>query len=84
MSLSVWAKTGSITGIPAYQVDAVDTTGAGDAFLGGLLYAYLHDLNIDETLTAAMTVSTLAILSEQTINPQMSESLLKETILQNI
>ena len=61
-----------------------NATGAGDAFLGGLLYAYLHDLNIDETLTAAMTVSTLAILSEQTINPQMSESLLKETILQNI
>ena len=58
-----------------------NATGAGDAFLGGLLYAYIHGLDIDETLTAAMTVSKLAILSEQTINPDMSESLLKETIL---
>lgn len=70
------------------RVHALDqvanATGAGDAFLGGLLYAYMHNLNIDETLTTAMTVSKLAILSEQTINPQMSESLLKETILQNI
>lgn len=25
---------------PAYEIDPVDTTGAGDCFLGGLLYAY--------------------------------------------
>lgn len=61
-----------------------NATGAGDAFLGGLLYAYMHDLNIEETMATAMTVSTLTILSEQTINPHMSESLLKETMLQNI
>lgn len=61
-----------------------NATGAGDAFLGGILYAYIHDLDIDDTLTTAMTVSTLAILSEQTINPHMSESLLKETIANNI
>lgn len=28
---------------PAYQVEAVDTTGAGDCFLGGLLYAYFSE-----------------------------------------
>lgn len=26
--------------VPAYQVEAVDTTGAGDCFLGGFIYAY--------------------------------------------
>lgn len=60
--------------------EIANATGAGDAFLGGLLYAYMHDLGLDDTLTAAMTASKLAILSEQTINPDMSEALLKETI----
>lgn len=31
---------GNEYGASAYRVDAVDTTGAGDCFLGGLLYAY--------------------------------------------
>lgn len=64
--------------------EVANATGAGDAFLGGLLYAYIHQMDIDETLTTAMAVSKLAVLSEQTINPNMSETLLKETLLQNI
>lgn len=64
--------------------EIANATGAGDAFLGGLLYAYVNHLDIEETLITAMTASKLAILSDQTINPHMSVSLLNETILENI
>ena len=41
-SRSCFYNDGSTVGeIPAYSVDAVDTTGAGDAFIGGLLFQIL-------------------------------------------
>ena len=36
-----WAGKGETISIPAFTVPAVDTTGAGDAFAGGLIYARL-------------------------------------------
>lgn len=58
--------------------EIANATGAGDSFLGALLYAHVHGLSLEETLETAMTVSMLTIQSEQTINPRMSEALLKE------
>ena len=58
--------------------EIANATGAGDAFLGALLYAHVHGLSLEETLETAMTASMLTIQSEQTINPRMSEALLKE------
>lgn len=34
--------------VPGYAVDAVDTTGAGDAFAGGVLYGATHGLALPE------------------------------------
>jgi sugar/nucleoside kinase (ribokinase family) len=36
------ARAGAITHVPAFQVQVVDTTGAGDAFMGGFSYALLQ------------------------------------------
>lgn len=36
-----WAGNGETISIPAFAVEVVDTTGAGDAFAGGLIYARL-------------------------------------------
>ncbi len=58
--------------------EIANATGAGDSFLGALLYAHVHGLSLEKTLETAMTVSMLTIQSEQTINPRMSEALLKE------
>jgi ribokinase len=35
--------SGKIAHVPAFKVNVVDTTGAGDAFMGGLSYALLQD-----------------------------------------
>lgn len=36
-----WAGGGESMSVPAFSVEAVDTTGAGDAFAGGLIFARL-------------------------------------------
>ena len=45
--------------VPAFSVEPVDTTGAGDAFCGGFIYGFIQDLSTAERLrlgcaTAAM------------------------------
>ena len=57
-----------------------NATGAGDSFMGTLLYAHVNGFSFEETLQAAMCVSMLTIQSDATINPQMSEQLLKENL----
>lgn len=58
--------------IPAFRVEAIDTTGAGDAFNGGLVAALAEGKNIWE---AARFASALAALSVQRIGttPSMPE-----------
>ena len=42
--------------------DVVDTTGAGDAFNGGLAYALLNNKSIEEALNLANQVAGLSTL----------------------
>ena len=44
----------------SYQVDVVDTTAAGDAFIGGFASALLRDLEIDEVVKYANACGALA------------------------
>jgi sugar/nucleoside kinase (ribokinase family) len=39
---SLIAGAGGVTHVPAFKVDVVDSTGAGDAFMGGLSYGLLQ------------------------------------------
>lgn len=61
--------------VPAFKVDAVDTTGAGDAFNGGLLAALSKGQDIWE---AARFASALAALSVQRVGTTPSMPTLKE------
>jgi sulfofructose kinase len=45
---------------PAFRVHAVDTTGAGDVFRGGFVYALLHDQRIDEALRTANAAAAVS------------------------
>jgi len=58
---------------PAHNVEVVDTTGAGDAFLSGLLhYLALHEeLNADAMAVAAQW-SALTVSTEGSIPPRFA------------
>jgi sulfofructose kinase len=44
---------------PAYEVDAVDTTGAGDVFRGALCYAVLQEMPLDRALDFSCAAAAL-------------------------
>jgi 2-dehydro-3-deoxygluconokinase len=48
---------------PAFQVDVVDTVGAGDGFAAGLISAHLDGLEIEPALERAAAVGALATTS---------------------
>ncbi len=57
---------------------AVGMTGAGDAFMAGLVYAYGKGASLQESAEIALAVSACTMESEQTINPQLSPAMIEE------
>ena len=45
---------------PAYNVDVVDTVGAGDTFNAGLAFGLSHDMAMEEVLSFANACGALA------------------------
>ena len=45
---------------PAFKVHAVDTTGAGDVFRGGFIYALVNGLPMDEALRTANAAAAVS------------------------
>lgn len=54
------------------KVKVVNATGAGDAFVAGLVYGHLNEINIRDTAVFAQGAGILTLLHENTINPSMS------------
>ena len=46
--------------IPAFRVDTIDTTGAGDAFTGGVLVGLVHGLGAEDAARLGAAVGALA------------------------
>ena len=65
---------------PTKPIEVVNATGAGDAFMAGLVYAYLKGYDIKETCLTAMSASRLALSHPDTINPNLNEQSLHETL----
>jgi sugar/nucleoside kinase (ribokinase family) len=47
--------------LPAFQVDAVDATGAGDAFVAGFMAGIWHDWPLEKTARFANAVGALCV-----------------------
>lgn len=65
--------------LPSQEIRMVNATGAGDAFIAGLVYSYLNDFNIHESTRFSMAASIIALSHENTINPNISiKKIMKE------
>ena len=64
--------------------NVVNTTGCGDAFMAALVWAYLEGTDLEGTLKAGLAASSIAIESNETINPAMSATALKARINQQL
>ncbi len=63
---------------PCKKVEPVNMTGAGDAFMAGLAWAYLQGTDLEGTSNAASSSGAIAIEGADTINSEMSEKRLIE------
>lgn len=70
--------------LPSPKIKVINVTGAGDAFMAGLVYSYLNDLSLKESAKFSMAASLLAISHENTINPNMSVSNIQKMIKEMI
>ena len=60
-----------------------NANGAGDAFMAGLVYGFVRGLSPEEGLNFALGAGSLAVASELTINPAMSEAAVRELLGEN-
>ncbi len=58
--------------VPCKKAVMRNATGAGDAFMSALAWAYLQGTDLEDTAKAATAAAALAIESEATINPDIT------------
>ena len=60
--------------------DMANATGAGDAFMAGLACAFVRGASPEDMVDYALACGLLAVQSEDTINPQLSDETVRKTL----
>ena len=58
---AIWSSPAGIEEVASFEVDAIDTVAAGDAFCGGLAAALAHGLQFSDALSWASAAGALAV-----------------------
>ena len=66
--------------IPGVKIDIINATGAGDAFMSGIIYGFMNNFSLEETTKFSVGASILALSHKNTINPNLSVDLINQTI----
>lgn len=61
---------------PALPGEVVNTTGAGDAFLAGVVYAHAKNLDFPQTAQYGLMAARATLLSPKAVNPEIANILL--------
>ena len=62
----LYVEDGEIIKFKAPKVDAVDTTGAGDAFVGSFVYGLSKDLKVNDAINLAIDKASLSVTKRGT------------------
>ena len=63
--------------LPNLPGHMVNTTGCGDASMAAIGWAYLEGMDLKETALAGLAAGSIAMESEETINPAMSATAIR-------
>jgi len=75
----VYYGNGFVQGyLPSLPAAVVNATGAGDAFMAGLVYGYHNHLELQRSCQIAIISATLTIQNEETINPDLCAAQLQQ------
>ena len=64
----------------SFEADMKNSTGAGDAFMSGMVWSYIKGLDIYDTAKYATMAAAINTEGEETINPLLSEKLVEERL----
>lgn len=63
---SVWYHQDKVTHIPPHKVNAIDTSGAGDAFIGCFAHFYIQTQNVQQAMQMASAYSAYSVTGQGT------------------
>ena len=64
----------------AIHTEVVDTSGAGDAFSGAVIFGILNDVPIDEAMRLGVAAASLTLLSEDTVLQSLNADMLYDEL----
>ena len=62
--------------ISAVRANVVDSTGAGDALTGAVIFGLLNEVPLDEAMRLGVTAASLTLQTNETVLPNLSQELL--------
>lgn len=76
-----YASSGGGGYIRAVKVPVVDSTGAGDAFSGAVIFGLLNAVELDEAMRLGMTAASLTVGSRETVVPALNQEMLYNNLV---
>jgi pseudouridine kinase len=65
---------------PIQVIQSVNVTGAGDAFMAGLVYAFAHGFDLNRTLRFASKIAASALKSMSAVNPSLNIQMIEREL----
>ena len=66
--------------LAAREVTATNTSGAGDAFMAGIIYGDFHNYHIDKTVLFAMECAKMTVQHKNTVHPELNANYIKKQL----